>query len=153
MRKLGSLRSHLESHFGALISEPERLSLHAVSGAIDSTLGDGIGIGWKYTARLILIDYTGDLREVSAAIVQWLAVNQPDVLQNAETRRRLTFDVELLSASTCDVQIDIPLMEAATFQARPGGGFVVTEREEPEIDTPYTDGAWDVSIDMQSGTP
>lgn len=145
MRKIHALRQHLVANFDWLASNPQALSIFVKDGRFGDVLrepGDPLFIGYVYTVRILLVDFAGDLRELSAALWAWLDVHQPDVAQNAQRRESVRFEVELLDNATADVQIDVPLTESAKFTARPGGGFVVDDVAEPTFEPTFHPGPW-----------
>ena len=147
MNKLQSLRDFIESQFEWLQQNPTALSVFVVDGQFGGTLTAPIALTYAYTARLILIDFVGDLREVTAAIEAWIHQHQPDLAQNPARRSLVRFEVEQLANNRSDVQIDIPLTESAQFTPREGGGYQVIDVQEALHEVPYTDAAWQVNID------
>lgn len=145
MKKIHALRQHLVANFDWLASNPQALSIFVKDGRFGDVLrdpGDPLIIGYAYTVRILLIDFAGDLRELSAALWAWLDLHQPDIAQNAVRRESVRFEVELLDNATADVQIDVPLTESARFTTRPGGGFVVDEVAEASADPVLHPGPW-----------
>lgn len=152
MNKLQSLRNAIASAFEWVRQNPQALMVFAERGNFADALsppGTAFDIGYTYTARIILVDFAGDLREVTAVIWDWIRTYQPDLAQNAERRALVTFEVELLSNQKCDLQIDIPLSEHAAFTPRDGGGFVVTDGPEPEWIPDDAPAGWSGSIEFE----
>ena len=150
MNKVHALRAHLVANFDWLAQNPQALSVFVKEGRFGDVLrepGEAMYIGYVYTARILLIDFAGDLRELSAALWQWIDRYQPDVAQNAQRRESVRFEVELLDNNAADVQIDVPLTESAKYTARPGGGFVVEEVAEPAIEPAFHPGRWGAEMD------
>lgn len=152
MNKLQSLRDAIAGHFTWLAENPQAMMVFATGGGFGATLsepGEAMHIGYNYTGRIILTEFAGDLREVTAVIWDWIRNHQPDIAQNAERRALVRFDAELLDNKSADVQIDIPLTEHASFVAREGGGFIVTDGPEPVHDAAYAPAGWTADLDLE----
>jgi hypothetical protein len=156
VNKVHALRAHLVANFDWLAQNPQALSVFVKEGRFGDVLrdpGEAMYIGYAYTARILLIDFAGDLRELSAALWEWIDLHQPDVAQNAQRRESVRFEVELLDNDTADVQIDVPLTESAKFTARDGGGFVITDVVEPTADPALHPGSWGAMLNGQQVVP
>lgn len=152
MNKLQSLRNTIAAAFEWLRDNPQALVVFAERGTFADSLsepGTPFDLGYAYTARIILTDFAGDLREVTAVIWEWIRTHQPDLAQNAERRALVTFEVEFLSNKMCDLQIDIPMTEHAAFTPRDGGGFVVTDGPEPAWLPDDAPAGWEGSIELE----
>lgn len=154
MNKLQSLRDALAGTFTHIADNPQSLAVFVTSGQFGANLsapGEPLHVGYAYTARILLIDFAGDLREVTAVIWDWIRVHQPDLAQNPQRRERVTFEVELLANDRADVQIDIPLSESALCTPREGPGFVVSIAPEPQPDAVLSGAGWDPALDLGDG--
>ncbi len=151
MNKLQSLRDALAGTFAHLAENPQALSVFVVSGqfgAVLSNPGEPMHLGYAYTARVLLIDFAGDLREVTAVLWDWIRVHQPDLAQNPQRRDRVVFEVELLANDLADVQIDIPLTESAICTPRPEAGFEIATVAEPGPDAVIAGAGWDPLLEL-----
>ncbi|MFD0726962.1 phage tail protein [Lysobacter brunescens] len=152
MNKVHSLRDHLTTHFGWLAANPQAISVFVKGGTFGDVLsepGEPLHIGYAYTARILLIDFAGDMREFTAVLWDWINRHQEDVAQNPQRRAMVRFEVELLDNALADVQIDLPLTEHAKFTPRPGGGFEVEDGQEPQWEAPHYPAGWGVTVDGQ----
>lgn len=153
MKKLQSIRDHLAEHVEWLRQNPSALSVFVVNGNFGGAMSDdatAFELGYNYTARILLIEFAGDMEEVSAIVWSWILSNQPDIAQNAQRRSNLRFEVELLDNAKADVQIDIPMTDSVGFEAREGGGFIATPRTDPVADPVISTAGWSFVVDDET---
>lgn len=156
MNKVHSLRGHLVANFSWLEANPQALSVFVKDGTFGDVLSEPeqpLHLGYAYTARILLLDFAGDIREFTAVLWDWINRHQEDVAQNPQRRAMVRFDVELLDNAKADVQIDLPLTEHAKFTPRPGGGYVVEDGLVPQPDVPYHPGGWGAELDGENLHP
>ena len=66
------------------------------------------------------------------AVLEWARLNQPDLLDNQEKRRRgIEFEVDHLNNSTFDLSIKLPLVEEVAVGRDAGGAATFTHLDEP----------------------
>lgn len=113
MNKPGRLRATLLAHHPDLASDPQKLAIFVSRGNLVATGEPGGGWEYGYTLTMIVQDFAGDMDALSATVLDWLAVEQPDLLKSPDARARsVRFEAELLSNELADVQIELDLQEA-----------------------------------------
>ncbi|GHD59868.1 phage tail protein [Jeongeupia chitinilytica] len=112
MKKPDSLRAHLIATMPHLDRDPDKLLMFVDEGRI---LGTGTGTRsyeYQYTLNLILTNFGGNPDAVMVAVVDWLATNQPELLDNNERRRdAIQFEADILKEDLVDLSIKLPLTE------------------------------------------
>lgn len=137
MLKPASLREHLTAALPQLSRDPEKLVVFITGGGLHSTLTQSLSFEYRYTLRLLLLDYAGHADAVMAPLLIWLRTHQSDLLDNPEKRAKsLRFEAEHLSTTTMDLVIEIDLSERVLARPRegvPGGLNLVHVAEPPSV--------------------
>lgn len=122
MLKLLSVRAALTAAVPEIAADPSRLSVFAEAGSsVAAGAGESLSWEYRYTAKLLLLDFAGDADHVMAALHEWVRVHQSDLLDNSELRQKgLQFQVELLDTGTVDLEIKLQLTEAVRVLPRTG---------------------------------
>ncbi|WP_292066006.1 phage tail protein [Brevundimonas sp. UBA7664] len=135
MLKPDSVRAFLTAAIPALKAEPDRLQIYIDKGSIRATGVPGasgvMGFEYRYTCTLMLLDFAVHPDAVMTPLVAWVAVNEPELLQNYDKNREgLAFEADILDARKIDLQISLPLTERVI--ATPvDGGFNMVHAAEP----------------------
>lgn len=140
MLKLNSLRTLLAQCLPELARDPERLIVLAEGGQAVSTGTTSLSFEYRYTARVILLDYTSHADAVLVPILAWMQVNQPEQMDNPATREKaVRFRVEPLNTGAMDLGIELDLTERAIVTPDPDAAqdpdapkrLRITHPEEP----------------------
>lgn len=137
MQKPDSLRQALTAVVPAIATNPDRLKIFIDKGAVAARHGAGLGFQYRYKLTGELLDFPASAPEaVFFALVLWLREHQPDLLQNHERgSSAITFDAELVDATSIDLIFEIELTEAIGATPRQGGGHDLVHLPEPQIPT------------------
>jgi hypothetical protein len=112
MIKPARLRTALLAALPELATDPQKLLIFADRGHVVAT-GEA-GDSWEYVYQLTLIvqDFAGDMDALTATVLRWLAIEQPDLLRNTDHRRQgVRFEAELMTTELADVQYQLDLSE------------------------------------------
>lgn len=132
MKKPQSLRAHLLDAIPELRRDPERILIFVDEGALRSTMANGLSFEYAYTLNMILTDYAGDLAAVSIPILDWVRVNQSELLANLDkVKSGIKFEAEILANDKVDLAIQIPLTERVIVK-QVETGLTVDYPEEPK---------------------
>ncbi|MDH1337616.1 phage tail protein [Comamonas thiooxydans] len=113
MKKPQSLRNFIAGSIPELQIDPQRLKMFVESGNIVARSGETLSFEYRFTVRLIVLDYAGSLDLFAIPILAWLNTYQPDLLQNKDKAAKgLRFDVEVLANDKVDLVIEVDLSEA-----------------------------------------
>jgi len=135
MNKPQSLRSALNKSVPYVAENPDRLHLFVDSGQLVATSAASLSWEYRYTLNVVITDFTGDQNLLMAPVLLWLRENQPDALQNSETREKLfTFEVDILANDRCDISMDLKLTERVIATVEDGKAHIeaVPEPDAPE---------------------
>jgi len=146
MLKPDSLRAALtaaivdDDGIKTLERDPAKLAIFIDQGRIAGRAGGSKGFEWRYRLQAILTDFTGNVDVVALTVMLWLAENQPETLQNHQAANEaIKFDADIIDASTIDLALTLELNEAVDAVPRPGGGFDIVHRLEPDATPPFDD--------------
>ena len=139
MLKLNSLKALLMQCLPAdLARDPERLVVLAENGTVVTTGTASLSFEWRYTARVIVLDYAGHPDAVIVPIIAWMKRNQSEQMDNPDTRvNAIKFRVEPLTTTSIDFGIELQLTERAIVKPDPAAPpdtphrLLVEHPEEP----------------------
>ena len=134
MLKPGNLRAHLTAALPELARDPEKLVVIASAGRAICTGTGTLSFEYAYTLQIILLDYAGHADAVIVPLIDWVATNQPELLDSPDRREQaIRFDVDYLTAQTIDLAIEIDLTERVLVRPREGtpSGLNVIHVGEP----------------------
>lgn len=113
MKKAQSLRNFLTGAIPELQTDPQRLKMFVETGNIVARSGDTLSFEYRFTVRLIMLDFSASLDLFAVPLLAWLSTYQPDVLQNKDkAAKALRFDVEVLANDKIDLVIEVDLTES-----------------------------------------
>lgn len=142
MLKPASLRAALVAALPDYGRDPDRLVIFAEKGRIATrptaaAAPANFNFEYRYDLRVILLDYPGHPDLVILPVLQWLAVNQPDLLQaRATANEAITFEAEFLSQTAADIELTLRLTEAVRVEGRSDGGTDLHHLQEPALVDP-----------------
>ena len=120
MLKLNSLKALLTQCLPDLARDPNRLIVLAENGTVVSTGTTSLSFEWRYTARVIVLDYDGHADAVIVPIIAWMKRNQSEQMDNPELwGNAIKFRVEPLTPTTMDFGIELQLTERAIVKPDP----------------------------------
>jgi hypothetical protein len=132
VKKPASLRAAIAAAVPDLDANPDRFLVFADAGHVAATNTKTLSFEYRYTLNLILLDYAGDADPVMLALLAWVKVNQPDLLDNQEKRRHgIEFEVDHLNNATFDLSIKLPLAEEVVVGKDAAGAATFTHLDEP----------------------
>ena len=113
MNKPAALREYLRRCIPQLATDPQQLKIFVERGNIVSRSGQSLSFEYRFTLRLVFLDFVGSLDLLAIPLLAWLTTHQPDLLQNKEkSARDLRFEAEPLSSDKTDIVVEIELTEA-----------------------------------------
>lgn len=114
MKKPADLCAYLRRTVAQIAANPQQVKTFVENGNIVSRSGgQSLSFEYRYTLRLVVLDFSGSLDLLAIPLLAWLATHQPDLLQNKEkSARDLRFEAEPLSSDKTDIVVEIELTEA-----------------------------------------
>lgn len=112
MLKPQQLRKALTDSVPLLQRNPDSLNVFIDSGRIVSTLSASLSFEYQYRLNMVITDYTGDIDLVIVPMLEWLRVNEPDIMATKEKQQTgFTFKADVISDTASDISIDLQLSE------------------------------------------
>lgn len=145
MNKLESLRNYLCAAIPALHADPQQLKVFVESGHMVGLGGDTLSFEYRFTLRLVMLDFAGSLDLLAIPLMAWLNRYQPDMMRNKETAAKgVRFEAEPLSSDKMDVVVEIDLTESVVVTEDVDGAgrqrLTATHKGEPQYPLPYATG-------------
>lgn len=112
MLKPQQLRKALTDSVPLLQRNPDSLNVFIDSGRIVSTLATSLSFEYQYRLNMVITDYTGDIDLLIVPMLEWLRVNEPDIMATKEKQQTgFTFKSDIISDTASDISIDLQLSE------------------------------------------
>ena len=132
MKKPASLRKAIADAVPGLRRDPDKLLVFSDAGNIVATNTKTLSFEYRYKINLILTDFDGDPNAVMVALLAWVKVNQPDLLDNVDKRPTgISFEVDHLNHKTCDLSLILELTESIRVTTDADGKHTATALDEP----------------------
>ncbi|MFJ2428504.1 phage tail protein [Pseudomonas sp. NPDC087804] len=140
MKKPDSLRAILRSAIPQLKRDPEKLHIFLDEGNIIATAANTLSFEYQYILNAIVTDFEGHPDTLIVPILDWLRVNQPEMMLNRDKMRDgFTFEAEILNTKTADISIKLRLTERIAVNDDPATGKrIIKHLDEPALD-PYAE--------------
>lgn len=139
MKKPQSLRAAIEARNLDLKKNPDKLKLYVQDGSVSLRYGDAKGYQYTYRLEITVIDFSLDTDLIMLPITEWLKTHQPDLLLNHDrANQAIGFDVDIIDAETCDLQISLNLTETVDIKRVGNRTAAVYRSEAPLPDQPLT---------------
>lgn len=126
MIKPESLRAALVAALPVFQTNPDALKMWVDRGVIVARHGaDPAQPGafeYRYTLNLVIESWQQHPSLIMLALNSWLGVHQPDLL-SGHRDQSYTFEADIIDASTVDLSLEVPLIEAVRVTRRVDGGF------------------------------
>lgn len=130
MKKPETLRAAIAATVPDLAENPERLIMWIDQGSVASPMTAAFHFAYSYRLNILLLGYAGQQPPIDIAILYWLRVNQPDLLQPGKDA--FSFEVDFNDNNSVDREIQLQLTEQVHAVQRPDGGFDMRFIAEPD---------------------
>ncbi|MDR2325116.1 MAG: phage tail protein [Acidovorax sp.] len=156
MNKLDSLRTYLRGAIPALHADPQQLKVFVESGRMVGRSGGSLSFEYRFTLRLVLLDFAGSLDLLAVPLMAWLNLYQPDLLQNKESAAKgVRFEAEPLANDKMDVVVELDLTEMVVVnEDKDGNGrtrLTATHKGEVLHPLPYAQGDYTLYLGDKIG--
>ncbi|MEZ3415897.1 phage tail protein [Pantoea dispersa] len=132
MLKPQLLRKVLTDSVPLLQRNPDSLNVFIDSGRIVSTLASSLSFEYQYRLNMVITDYTDDIDLLVVPMLEWLRVNEPDIMATKEKQQDgFTFKADVISDTACDISIDLQLSERVIVRRVDGALHVEHVGENP----------------------
>lgn len=136
MKKPDSLRSHILAAVKELQRDPERMLIFTDKGNVRCTGVSGLSFEYVYDLNFILTEYAGDLDAVMIPLLDWVRVNQSELLMNLDkSKEAFKFETVILDNKTVDLSLTFPVTERVIVKRQPDGTLNISFPDEPQYET------------------
>lgn len=151
MKKPDSLRSHILAAVKELQRDPERMLIFTDKGNVRCTGATGLSFEYIYDLNFILTDFAGELDAVMIPLLDWVRVNQSELLMNSDKNKEaFKFETVILDNGTVDLSLTFPVTERVIVKRQDDGTLKVSFPKEPQYETPLDSQPMQL-IDSQTG--
>ena len=99
MLKTDSLREAMTRSCRWCQANPEKFTIFVESGNIETT-GETPSFVYRYQMVMFVMDYAGELDDLTLPLLAWLSENQPQLLLNPERNQDIKFSAVIKQAGT-----------------------------------------------------
>lgn len=136
MKKPDSLRTHMLAAVKELQRDPERMLIFVDKGNIRCTMSNGLSYEYVYDLNFILTEFSGEPEAVMLPLLDWLRINQNELLVNLEKNREsIKFEAVVLDNSSVDLSITLPITERVIVKRKDDGALDISFPDEPQYET------------------
>ncbi|ENZ94484.1 P2 phage tail completion protein R (GpR) [Xanthomonas fragariae LMG 25863] len=93
---------------------------------------------YQYTPNLIVTDYAGHPDSVMLPRLNWVQLNQSELLSNPARPGEIAFEADIPANDAMDLSIKLPLTEQVVVTTKDGGGHDMTHSPKPLLDPAST---------------
>lgn len=133
MNKPDSLRAFLLEQIPELRHSPDRLLIFIDNGKVRCTAAASLSFEYTYDLQVILTDFAGHPDSVMLPLLEWLRVNQSELLENLDkSADGIKFEADLIDKSKVDMSLSLPLTERVVVRADDAGNTTISHPGEPK---------------------
>lgn len=149
MKKAELLRDALIASNQWCKANPEQFTVWVEKGHIEIQATGESSFMYLYPIQVLAMDFPGQLDDLMLPLLAWVWENQPDLLLNPDSNKKIEFDADIVSDDSADILLKVPVWERV---------MVTTENGKPVAqhlaeDKPrFGGGDWEMVFDPeQSG--
>jgi len=133
VKKPNSLRERLTAAFPDDFGhDATRLEMWIEQGNVRCHAGQNLNFSVEYTLSVSIANWSRESVLIWVVLLDWLRVQQPDLVTAAKSVAAIPFEVDLISTTTADIGFDLRLSEPVIVTRREDGGFDMRIEAEPD---------------------
>lgn len=141
MLKTDSLREAMTRSCRWCQANPEKFTIFVESGNIETT-GETPSFVYRYQMVMFVMDYAGELDDLTLPLLAWLSENQPQLLLNPERNQDIKFSAVINDDDSADLLFTLPLRERVRITRSSQGTPQAEHLPEPKLRLPSSEGDW-----------
>ena len=143
MNKPESLRAHLLTTVAELQHNPDLLLIFIDNGKVRCTAAATLSFEYSYDLQIILTAFAGHPDSVMLPVLEWISINQPELLENYEKMQNgIQFEADILDKEKVDLGLTLRLTERVVVGTDEQGKTTVRHVGEPQRVAGYLDSNW-----------
>ncbi|VEA82917.1 Phage tail completion protein R [Escherichia coli] len=120
MFKTNSLRESMLHGCRWCQANPEKFTIFVESGNIETT-GETPSFVYRYQMVMFVMDYAGELDDLTLPLLAWLSENQPQLLLNPERNQDIKFSAVINDDDSADLLFTLPPAGTRSHHAQQSG--------------------------------
>ncbi|MEB6540295.1 phage tail protein [Serratia plymuthica] len=148
MKKAELLRDALIASNQWCKANPEQFTVWVEKGHIEIQATGESSFMYLYPIQILAMDFPGQLDDLMLPLLAWVWENQPDLLLNPDSNKKIEFDADIVSDDCADILLKVPVWERV---------IVIVENGKPVAqhlaeDKPrFGGGDWQMVFDPEQG--
>ncbi|QUG76372.1 phage tail protein [Erwinia sp. E602] len=147
MKKAELLRDALIAGNTWCRANPEAITVWVEKVGIETQATGEASFMYSYTIQALATDFPGDVDDLMLPLLGWVWEQQPDLLLNPDSNRKIEFEADIISDDTADFLFRVPVWERVIV-TKTGG--VVTAEHLSESAMRINSSEWETVFDPAS---
>lgn len=111
MKKAELLRDALTASNQWCKANPEQFTVWVEKGHIEIQATGDSSFMYLYPIQVLAMDFPGQLDDLMLPLLAWVWGNQPDLLLNPDSNKKIEFDADIVSDDCADILLKVPVWE------------------------------------------
>ncbi len=111
MKKAELLRDALIASNQWCKANPEQFTVWVEKGHIEIQATGESSFMYLYPIQVLAMDFPGQLDDLMLPLLAWVWENQPDLLLNPDSNKKIEFDADIVSDDSADILLKVPVWE------------------------------------------
>lgn len=148
MKKAELLRDALIASNQWCKANPEQFTVWVEKGHIEIQAAGESSFMYLYPIQVLAMDFPGQLDDLMLPLLAWVWENQPDLLLNPDSNKKIEFDADIVSDDSADILLKVPVWERVMVTIENGK----TVAKHLAEDKPrFGGGDWQMVFDPEQG--
>ncbi|WP_269934797.1 phage tail protein [Serratia liquefaciens] len=148
MKKAELLRDALIASNQWCKANPDQFTVWVEKGHIEIQATGESSFMYLYPIQVLAMDFPGQLDDLMLPLLSWVWENQPDLLMNPDSNKKIEFDADIVSDDSADILLKVPVWERVMVTIE--NGKPVT-KHLAESKPRFGGGDWQMVFDPEQG--
>lgn len=148
MKKAELLRAALIASNQWCKANPEQFTVWVEKGHIEIQATGESSFMYLYPIQVLAMDFPGQLDDLMLPLLAWVWENQPDLLLNPDSNKKIEFDADIVSDTIADILLKVPVWERVIVTIENGKPVAQHLAEDKPR---FGGGDWQMVFDPEQG--
>lgn len=148
MKKAELLRDALIAGNTWCRANPEAITIWVEKGGIEIQATGESSFMYRYTIQALATDFPGNIDDLMLPLLGWAWKQQPDLLLNPDSNRKIEFEADIISDDTADILFRVPVWECVMVTMANG---TATAEHLAEYTPKFGGGEWADVFNPEAG--
>ncbi len=148
MKKAELLRDALTASNQWCKANPEQFTVWVEKGHIEIQATGESSFMYLYPIQVLAMDFPGQLDDLMLPLLAWVWENQPDLLLNPDSNKKIEFDADIVSDTIADILLKVPVWERVMVTIENGKPVAQHLAEDKPR---FGGGDWQMVFDPEQG--